>query len=137
MAECPVMGMTTPQRPPMRGRRGEWRPILAAIRHAEAGRSGILLVEGGQGIGKSLLLTEAVRAASERDFSIAASSADELGQMMPLAPLLAAFAEPYGTPAEVGSLTDGADRRMRLVARLRSRLEERAAAPPVLVSPEH
>src|SRR6266566_4753235 len=130
----PVMGMTTSRRPAMRGRRGEWKTILAAVRHAEAGGSGILLVEGGHGIGKSRLLTEAVKAASGRDFSIAASSADELGHLMPLGPLRAAFAEPWGTPAEVGSLTDAPDQRMRLVARLRARLEERAAAHPVLVS---
>ena len=128
------MGMTTSRRPAMRGRRGEWKTILAAVRHAEAGGSGILLVEGGHGIGKSRLLTEAVKAASGRDFSIAASSADELGHLMPLGPLRAAFAEPWGTPAEVGSLTDAPDQRMRLVARLRARLEERAAAHPVLVS---
>jgi DNA-binding CsgD family transcriptional regulator len=128
------MGTTTPRRPVMRGRRRELRTVLAAIRHAKAGRSGILLVEGGHGIGRSLLLAEAVKAASEQNFSIAAGSADELGHLMPLGPLLAACAEPDGTPAEVGSLIDVPDQRMFVAARLRSRLEERAAAHPVLVS---
>lgn len=118
----------------MRGRRREWTAILGAIRHAEAGRGGILLVEGGHGIGKSLLLAEAVGAASERNFSIAANSADELGQLMPLSPLLAACTEHYGPACGAGALIAVPDQRMQLVAQLRSQLEERAAANPVLVS---
>jgi predicted ATPase len=62
----------------MYGRPTEQRIVGALLRRAEAGAGGVLLVDGEQGIGKSLLLHEAERAAEARGFSLATGAADQL-----------------------------------------------------------
>jgi DNA-binding CsgD family transcriptional regulator len=105
----------------MRGREREWGTVLGLLKAVESGRPGVLLVEGEPGTGRSLLLEEAVRAAIARGLSCVAGRAHELGRTAPAEPLLSAlgerpFPEPWG------------------VERMRSSLEKRAGAGPVLVS---
>ena len=54
----------------MRGRDKELDVALGLIRAAEAGRGGVLLVEGEPGIGKSRFLEETATAASARGFTV-------------------------------------------------------------------
>src|SRR5216683_554871 len=118
----------------MRGREREWQIVLDLLRRAGEGRGSALLVDGESGMGKSLLLSEAARAAGSQGFTLAAAAADELGRLVPLRPLLKALGESPGTLAAEAAAPDGPDMRMWLVDRLRARLETRAGAGPVLVS---
>jgi DNA-binding CsgD family transcriptional regulator len=106
----------------MRGREHEWGVVLGLLKAAEAGRPGILLVEGEPGTGKSLLLEEAVRAAVARGLTPATGRARELNRLTPAEPLLSALGEP--PPAQESLLVES----------MRSSLEKRAGAGPVLVS---
>ena len=54
-----------------------------------------MLVEGEPGIGKSLLLREAVDEAAGQGFSLAAGAADQLGRALPFFALRAALGEPF------------------------------------------
>ena len=60
----------------MRGREKELDVALGMLRAAEAGRGGILLVEGEPGIGKSRFLEESAAAATARGFTLAWGQAD-------------------------------------------------------------
>ena len=60
----------------MRGREKELEVALGMLRAAEAGRGGILLVEGEPGIGKSRFLEESAAAATARGFTLAWGLAD-------------------------------------------------------------
>ena len=64
--------------------------MASRLRAAHGGRGGVLLVEGESGIGKSRLLEEAVETAAATGFMIARGAADELGRVVPLAPLMSA-----------------------------------------------
>jgi DNA-binding CsgD family transcriptional regulator len=118
----------------MRGR--EWELQIAAefLRAAEHGRGGILLIEGEQGIGRSGLLREVINQAAARNFSLATAEADVLGQQMPFAPLLAALGESLGGLAGPGSQPGTPDIWMPVVDQIRTELQRRATAAPVLVS---
>ena len=94
----------------------------------------MLLVEGESGIGKTRLLEEAVKTAAAMGFMIARGAAEELGRVMPLAPLMSAFGETTQTLLGSRGPADGADVRLRLVEGLQARLEERAARGPLLVT---
>jgi DNA-binding CsgD family transcriptional regulator len=104
----------------MRGRRREWTTVLGLLDAAESGRPGTLLVEGEPGAGKSLLLDQAVRASAARGLITVTGRAREFGSPAPAEPLLAAFGEP--SPPEPW------------IERLRSALDRRADAGPVLVA---
>jgi DNA-binding CsgD family transcriptional regulator len=101
----------------MRGREREWDSVLGLLRAAEAGRAGVLLVEGEPGTGKTLLLDEALREAAARGLTPIAGRARELGRLAPAEPLLSALgrAEPR-------------------LETMRARLEDLAGTGPVLVS---
>jgi DNA-binding CsgD family transcriptional regulator len=110
----------------MRGRGREWGIVLGLLKAAGAGRPGILLIEGEPGVGKSLLLGEAAREAASRGLTSMSGAARELGPMAPVEPLLRLLGEP--PVAEESSPPLG------VVERLRTNLEKRAGAGPVLVS---
>jgi predicted ATPase len=97
--------------PGYRGRAGEWRVVTRLLRAAEAGRGGVLLIEGPSGMGKSRLLAEAIDTAAERGFMIARGRADELRRLDPLAPLMSALGESarmWGLPAREERLVSSA-----------------------------
>jgi DNA-binding CsgD family transcriptional regulator len=108
----------------MRGREREWDTVLDLLKAAETGRAGVLLVEGEQGTGKSVLLEEAARAAVARGLTLVSGRARELS-LTPAEPLLSALGEP--PPADPSQ-------RLWIVERMRSNLERQAGAGPVLVS---
>ena len=61
---------------PLRGRDAELAVIDAALSQARDGRGGVLLVEGGAGLGKSRLLEEAVSLAGRAGVRAAVGRAD-------------------------------------------------------------
>ncbi|MCW2877378.1 MAG: ATPase-like protein [Sphaerisporangium sp.] len=111
----------------MRGREPEWHTFIQLLRAAEDGQGGTLLVEGEPGTGKSLLLAEAASQASRQGFLQLTGRAEELGQFIPLAPLVMALDEPPACARRTGE-----DPRIQLVERLRAHLERCVATRPVL-----
>jgi DNA-binding CsgD family transcriptional regulator len=119
----------------MRGRDAEWRLVRDLLRRAQQGLGGVLLVDGEWGMGKSLLLHESQREAAAQGFSLATGSADQMGQLMPFAALLAALHQPLGRlTVEEDHQPDQSDSLHGQIAQLQASLERRAAAAPVLVS---
>ncbi|MCO6008156.1 AAA family ATPase [Actinoallomurus purpureus] len=116
----------------MRGRAAEWSAALDLLTAAHEGRSGVLLVEGEPGIGKSLLLREATRTARACGFSSVTAGSPELGRMPLMESLLSALGEDVIADGEGPSAEP--DRRMWRVERIRAGLDKRAGADPVLVS---
>jgi predicted ATPase len=123
-AIVPRPGEPAPAARTMRDRDPEWAAVLGLLKAAEAGRPGVLLVEGEHGTGKSVLLEEATRAAVARGMTLVSGRARELS-LTPAEPLLSALGEP--PPADP-------PQRPWIVERMRSNLEKRARAGPVLVS---
>ncbi|GAA4498102.1 LuxR family transcriptional regulator [Actinoallomurus oryzae] len=117
-----------------RGRDRESEILTRLLRAAHSGRGGVLLVEGESGIGKTRLLEEAVETAAAMGFMLARGAADELGRVVPLAPLMSAFGETTQTLLGSQEPADGTDVRLRLVEGLQARLEERAARGPLLAT---
>ncbi len=74
---------TSPLRPAsgevMRGRDAEWQTVRELLRRAQRGLSGVLLIDGEWGIGRSLLLRASEREAAVQGFSLAAGTADQVG----------------------------------------------------------
>jgi DNA-binding CsgD family transcriptional regulator len=104
------------------------------LRRGRSGIGGLILVEGQSGMGKSLLLGEAVKTAVAQGYSTVVAVADEFTRTIPLSPLLLAL----GDVAEPGDHDPGdtgdPDPRMRDISRVRWRLEKLAAHGPVLVT---
>ena len=117
----------------VRGRAAEQRTIRDLLRHARRGAGGVVLVEGERGIGKSLLLHDAVDAAAEQGFSLAAGAADQLGQTIPFFALRSALHEPFAGLAADDPGHDLPDAAAWWITQIRAHLRQRAAATPVLV----
>lgn len=138
ISNCPPGRRGEPARPtrpagaePMYGRPTERRMVAALLRRAEEGLGGVLLVDGEQGIGKSLLLHECERAAESRGFSLATGAADPLGQTIPFFALLTALRQPLtGGGSQQDDPGDAISSRL---GELQGQLIERAAVAPVLV----
>ncbi len=118
----------------MRGREGELQIAAGILRSAQQGRGGVLLIEGEPGMGKSELLGEVIGHAATLNFSLARAEADELGMLMPFAPLLGALQEPLGALAGEAARSGTPDIRMWAIDEIRRLLERRAAETPVLIS---
>jgi DNA-binding CsgD family transcriptional regulator/tetratricopeptide (TPR) repeat protein len=123
--------------PPLRGRVPELAVLGDLIEGTGDGAAGIVLIDGPAGIGKSRLVQHAARLAAEQGFTVAAARSDELDQVTPLGPLIAALRT--SDPPIIGRddllLIPGlADQRLWLLDRLQAALESAAAARPVLIS---
>jgi DNA-binding CsgD family transcriptional regulator len=116
----------------MRGRAGEQKIVGDLLRRAREGHGGVVLVEGEPGMGKSLLLRQAIDEAATRGFSLAAGAADQLSRAIPFLPLRAALPEPFARPASDG-YRNQPDATAWWLGQMRAHLEQRAAANPVLV----
>jgi DNA-binding CsgD family transcriptional regulator len=117
----------------VRGREAEQKVIHDLLRRAQRGAGGVVLVDGEPGIGKSLLLRDAIDEAAEQGFSLAAGAVDQLGQAIPFFALRAALRDPFAglTADDPGRDLPGAA--AWWIAQIRAHLEQRAAAAPVLV----
>jgi DNA-binding CsgD family transcriptional regulator len=107
----------------MRGREAEWDLIVKLLDSTRRGKSGVLLVDGEPGIGKSMLLDAANDAASARGFALAASATEGLNRFAPLTPLPGAA--PGGAKYRAAGAVPAGN--------ARAHLEELASAGPVLV----
>src|SRR5580693_5829262 len=117
----------------LHGRAAGQKVIRDLLRSAQRGVGGVLLVDGEPGIGRSLLLRNATDEAAEQGFSLAAGTADQLGQAIPFFALRAALRGRFAGPA-----TDDPDRDLPgaaawWITQIRAHLEQRAAVTPVLV----
>ena len=97
------------------------------------GLGGVVLVEGEPGIGKSLLLREAVGVAAGHGFSLAAGAADQLGRALPFFALRTALGEPFARLTAGDPERDLPDAPGWWISQMSAHLEQRAAANPVLV----
>jgi DNA-binding CsgD family transcriptional regulator len=105
----------------MRGREAEWDLVVKLLDDTRRGRSGVLLLDGDPGIGKTLLLDAAADAASAHGFILAASATEGLNRFAPLAPL---------PQAGLGGAKRGG---VAPAGNTRAHLEELASSGPVLV----
>jgi len=131
-------GRTKPRERPagrevLHGRAAERQMVRDLLRRAQRGAGGVVLVEGEPGIGKSVLLRDTIDEAADLGFSLAAGTADQLGQAIPFFALRTALREPSAELAP-----DDPDRGLPAAAawwitQIRANLERRAAAAPVLV----
>src|SRR5262245_9284430 len=82
------------------GRGSELARLAGLIRAAAAGRGSAVLIEGEPGIGKSSLVRAAIAEAADARCPVFWGSGDELGQALPLLPLLEALRvrEPSANP---------------------------------------
>src|SRR5580704_16887069 len=127
------------------GRDSEIAMLSRLVQDVATGRGQSVLIEGEPGIGKSVLVREALADAGDAGHEIFWGAGDELGQALPLLPLLDALRvrEPSEHPrrAKIVSLLRGelaADRGTDVAAALAEQLlaliaEECAARPTVLV----
>ncbi len=118
----------------MRGREAEWGLVKGVLLRPGDEPGGVILVEGEPGIGKSLLLAEARRAAEAAGCSVVTAVADELQRRVPLWPLRAALHEPIDVPLSEPHHCDEPDARMRLIHTVHERLEKLTAVTPVLLT---
>jgi DNA-binding CsgD family transcriptional regulator len=117
----------------MRGREREWQAVVSLLDNAKQGRSGVLLIQGQPGLGKSLLLTEAAGAAASSGFVVTAAAADKLTRFMPAGPMLAAIGNLPGETRPEADRNSLSGRSRSLVRMMGQRLECRASSSPVLV----
>src|SRR5262249_47678253 len=73
------------------GRGSELAHLAGLIRAAAAGRGSAMLIEGEPGIGKSSLVRAAITEAADARCLVFWGTGDELGQALPLLPLLEAL----------------------------------------------
>ena len=118
---------------PVRGREPEQRIIHDLLRGAEQGVGGVVLVEGEPGIGKSVLLRQAMSEAEQRGFSVAAASADQLGHTLPFFALCGALGEPFANFMGNGAYRDPSHAPGWWISQMHAYLEKRAAESAVLV----
>ena len=116
----------------MPGRAVEQTTVRDLLRRVRQGRGGVVLVEGEPGIGRSLLLRGAADEAAALGFSLAAGAEDQLSRVIPFSALRAALPQPFARLATGGHHhLPGAT--AWWISQLRTHLERRAAANPVLV----
>jgi DNA-binding CsgD family transcriptional regulator len=127
------------------GRDSELTLLAGLVREAAAGRGSSVLIEGEPGIGKSTLVRAALAGAAAAGCEVFWGAGDELGQALPLLPLLEGLRvrEPSANPRRdtiLGLLRGevAADRGTDVSAALAEQLlalvaEQCAAAPTILV----
>jgi len=131
----PVSGSSTSY--PIRGRDVEIESAVDVLRHtANSGQSGVVLLTGEPGIGKTALLGAIAERARGLSFGVGVSKAEELHQIAPLAPLLVALRSgsvPILSRSEFNELAPLCRQPLWLVDRLTGMLEKRASAAPLLI----
>ncbi|MGW4161544.1 helix-turn-helix transcriptional regulator [Streptomyces sp. NPDC004788] len=125
-------------RPGLRGREAELerlRALVEAVRDGEGGAIALLL--GEPGIGKTVLLQEAVSLARAHGFLVSHGRAEELHELAPLASLASGLLHgdpPLLSGTDFADLAGHHDQRIWLVERLAQLIEERSAGTPVLIA---
>ncbi len=126
------------------GRESETAMLVRCIKEAAGGRGGSVLIEGEPGIGKSALVRAALAGAADVGCPVFWGAGDELGQALPLLPLLEALRvrEPSTNPRRNtivrllrGELTAdrGADVSAALAEQLLALIAEQCAVQPAIL----
>lgn len=125
-------------RGPLRGRAEPLAVALSVLRGAcNHGSSGVLLITGPSGIGKSALLSEVCRQALAMNVRVAASTCDQVEQVSagaPVVALLRAGREPLTTGEQYEQLARTISEPLLLVERIAAHLEGVAATTPLLIA---
>ncbi|TCN35470.1 regulatory LuxR family protein [Kribbella orskensis] len=121
---------------PLRGRSEQLGLALSAVRRVRAiGASGVVLVTGAPGIGKTAVLTEICRQAAVQRFRVARTKCDEIEQVSPGAPVIAVLrsgrdplisADDYEHLGQIEPLV--------LADRIATYLEKAAAGGPLVIA---
>jgi DNA-binding CsgD family transcriptional regulator/nucleoside-triphosphatase THEP1 len=122
---------------PLRGRDHVLATVMGIVRRTHDRRaSGVVLVSGDPGVGKTALLSEIARQATNMHMRVAQSKCDEIGQACPGAPILSllrAGRDPLIAPAEFEALAELARYPLVLVDRAAGHLQTVAATDRVLI----
>ncbi len=118
---------------PLIGREGELFAIRECLARAAAGTREAVLFEGEAGIGKTRLISECVKQASDAGFTVVRGAADEIEQARPYGVLLSAFQScAPDLSRRLGSLpTEPGDQRLAIVDSLVSIFDDATKAAPV------
>jgi DNA-binding CsgD family transcriptional regulator len=110
---------------------------LSMMRRVQAhGRSGVLVLEGEPGIGKSAVFAAIVEQAAAAKFVCGVSKADQIGRISPAAPLLLALrsgSRPVLTAAELADLATRTAEPLLLLEDVTGLLERVASESPLLI----
>src|SRR3984893_2075069 len=122
---------------PLRGRDAELANALRVVRRSHAHHaSGVLLISGDPGIGKTALLSEIARQAAQMQIRVARSQCEEIGQAYPGAPILGLLRsgrDPLVAAADFEALTDLTGNPLVLVDRIAGHLQTVATEHRVLI----
>ncbi|HXM57512.1 MAG TPA: AAA family ATPase, partial [Candidatus Dormibacteraeota bacterium] len=121
--------------PRFHGRVEELAFLSTRLHDAATGGGGLLIVEGGPGLGKTRLLAEVAALARSSGFAVASCAVEEGEASTParaLAPLAGGEVVLLG-PDDLAGLAARPDRRFLLLDRLRANLAERTRRDPLLV----
>jgi DNA-binding CsgD family transcriptional regulator/tetratricopeptide (TPR) repeat protein len=138
------MPTVTPAAGALVGRDSELAMLARLVKEAAGGRGGSLLVEGEPGVGKSALVRVAAAEAADAGCQVYWGAGDELGQALPLLPLLEALRvrEPSADPRRNtivqllrGELAAdrGADVSAAVAEQLLALVAEKCAAQPTVL----
>ena len=119
----------------LRGRDPELARLSTMVDAVVSGRSGVAVVEGMAGIGKTALLAEVARLGLGAGCVVAAGRADELDQISPMGGLLGALRSgqpPVLTHGDLEGL-QATDQRLWLLDRLYQILEVEAGRHPLII----
>jgi DNA-binding CsgD family transcriptional regulator/tetratricopeptide (TPR) repeat protein len=122
---------------PLRGRDRELAVFDDVFAAARRGRSGIAVIEGPPGIGKSRLVDEACERADASGLSVASAAALELGDLAPLGcfvDLLSTTTPPILATDEIGAFVGATDPRLALLGSLRDAIETTARRKPIVLA---
>jgi predicted ATPase len=123
---------------PLRGRDQELARALGIVRRTRVhGASGVVLITGEPGIGKTALLSEICRQAAHSRIRVARSKCDEIEQASPGAPvigLLRTGRDPFLTGVEFHDVAGLAGEPLILVDRMAEHLERLAASHRVMIA---
>ena len=123
---------------PLRGREHALATALGIVRRTRVhGASGVVLITGEPGIGKTALLSEICRQASHTRIRVARSKCDEIEQACPGAPiigLLRSGRDPLLTAAQFQEVTGLIGEPLVLVDRIAGHLEQLAAVHRLMIA---
>jgi DNA-binding CsgD family transcriptional regulator len=123
---------------PLRGREHELSTALAVIRRTRThGASGVVLISGDAGVGKTALLSEICRQAAHMTIRLARSKCDEIEQASPGAPmigLLRSGRDPLLTTPEFEEVNSLTDEPLLLVDRIANHLAQLADGHRMLLA---